>query len=44
MYEFGQMDMTDVRNNIFIGEDIYYDVDERNYIILANQEEGAGAA
>ncbi len=38
LYEFGQMDLTDVRSNVFFGDEIYYDLDERNYLIL---DEGA---
>ncbi|MCR5675649.1 MAG: type IV secretory system conjugative DNA transfer family protein [Lachnospiraceae bacterium] len=34
LYEFGQMDLTDVRSNVFFGDEIYYDLDERNYLIL----------
>ncbi|MCR5674360.1 MAG: type IV secretory system conjugative DNA transfer family protein [Lachnospiraceae bacterium] len=34
LYEFGQMDLTDVRSNVFFGSEIYYDLDERNYIVL----------
>lgn len=39
LYEIGQMDLTDVRANVFFGDDIYYDLDERNYLVL---DEGAG--
>ena len=39
LYEFGQMDLTDVRNNVFFGDDVYYDLDERNYLILDQNEE-----
>ena len=34
LYEFGQMDMTDVRNNVFYSDEFFYDLDERNYLIL----------
>ena len=37
LYEMGQMDLTEVRANAFFGEDVFYDLDERNYLIL---EEG----
>ncbi len=37
LYEFGQMDLTDVRSNVFFGSEIYYDLDERNYIVLDMQ-------
>ena len=39
LYEFGQMDLTDVRSNVFFGSEIYYDLDERNYIVLDMQNE-----
>ncbi len=38
LYEFGTMDMTEVRNNVFYGEEIFYDLDERNYLVLDSQE------
>ena len=47
LYEFGQMDLTDVRSNVFFGSEIYYDLDERNYIILDMQgqvDDGAEGA
>jgi len=34
LYEMGQMDLTDVRANVFFGSDVFYDIDERNYIVL----------
>ncbi len=34
LYEFGQMDLTEVRSNVFFGSEVYYDLDERNYIVL----------
>jgi type IV secretion system protein VirD4 len=39
LYEMGTMDMTEVRSNVFIGDEVYYDIDERNYLILAGDEE-----
>ena len=33
LYKFSQMDLTDVRSNAFFGEDIFYDLEERNYLI-----------
>ncbi len=45
LYEFGQMDLTDVRNNVFYADDIYYDLDERNYLILdegSDEDEDGG--
>ncbi len=45
LYEFGQMDMTEVRNNVFYSEEVYYDLDDRNYLVLdsGDEEEGADA-
>ncbi len=40
LYEIGQMDLTDVRANVFFGDDVFYDLDERNYIILDENKEG----
>lgn len=34
LYEFGTMDMGEVMENAFFGDEIYYDLGERNYIIL----------
>ena len=34
LYETGQMDLTDVRANVFFGDEVYYDLDERNYLVL----------
>ena len=34
LYEIGQMDLSEVRANAFFGDDIYYDLEERNYLIL----------
>lgn len=42
LYEFGTMDMTEVRNNVFYGEEIFYDLDERNYLVLDSEEEEEG--
>ena len=39
LYEMGQMDLTEVRSNVFFGDDVYYDLDERNYLILDEEEE-----
>jgi type IV secretion system protein VirD4 len=41
LYQFGKMDLTDVRSNAFFGEDVYYDLDERNYLMI---EENGGEA
>ena len=39
LYKMGQMDLTEVRSNVFFGDDVYYDLDERNYLILDNPSE-----
>ena len=39
LYEIGQMDLTDVRANVFFGDEIYYDLDERNYLVLDGEGE-----
>ncbi len=39
LYKMGSMDLTDVRMNAFFGDDVYYDLDERNYIIASMQEQ-----
>ena len=41
LYEFGQMDMTEVRNNVFYSEEVYYDLDDRNYLVLDSGDEDA---
>ena len=44
LYEFGTMDMTDVRNNVFYGDEVFYDLEERNYLILDAANEAAQEA
>ena len=39
VYNFGEMDLTEVRKNVFFGEDVYYDLGRRNEIILSEMEE-----
>jgi type IV secretion system protein VirD4 len=34
LYKTGCMDISEIRGHAFYGEDIYYDIDERNYIVL----------
>lgn len=34
LYEFGTMDMGEVMENAFFGDEVYYDLAERNYIVL----------
>ena len=43
MYKFSTMDLTDVRANAFFGDEVFYDLAERNYIVLS-QEEAVPAA
>lgn len=38
LYKFSTMDLSDVRANAFFGEDVYYDLEERNYAIMEEQE------
>ncbi len=35
----GTMDLSEVRMNAFFGDEIYYDLEERNYIIASMEEE-----
>ena len=39
LYKFGFMDLSDVRANAFFGNEVFYDLDERNYRILEEQAE-----
>ena len=39
LYKFSTMDLTDVRSNAFFGDDIFYDLDDRNYLILEAPEQ-----
>ncbi len=39
LYKFGSMDLSDVRANAFFGNEVFYDLDERNYRILEEQAE-----
>lgn len=38
LYEMKTMDLSQVRMNAFFGDEVYYDLDERNYIIASRQE------
>jgi type IV secretion system protein VirD4 len=38
VYKFETMDLTDVRKNVFFGEDVYYDLNTRNEIVLQEME------
>ncbi len=39
LYQMGTMDLSEVRMNAFFGDEIYYDLEERNYIIASMEEE-----
>lgn len=32
------MDLSQVRMNAFFGDEVYYDLEERNYIVASRQE------
>ena len=40
LYQMKMMDQSDIRMNAFFGDDVYYDLEERNYIAesMRNQE------
>lgn len=35
LYQMGTMDLSEVRMNAFFGDEIYYDLEERNYIVAS---------
>ena len=39
LYQMKTMDLSDVRMNAFFGDEVYYDLEERNYIIQKQQQE-----
>ena len=39
LYQMGSMDLAEVRLNAFFGDEVYYDLGERNYIIASREEE-----
>lgn len=41
LYEFGQMNMEEVRSHAFFADEVYYDLEERNAIVLDSEEEDA---
>lgn len=43
LYRMGAMDLTDVRMNAFFGDEVFYDLAERNYLVLRDGEEESGA-
>ena len=34
LYKFGTMDLSDIRSNLFFSEEVYYDLDDRNNIVM----------
>ncbi|MDO5408783.1 MAG: DUF853 family protein [Eubacteriales bacterium] len=42
LYKFSAMDLGEVRANAFFGEDVFYDLDERNYRILEESTQDGG--
>lgn len=42
LYQMGTMDLSEVRMNAFFGDEIYYDLEERNYIMASMEEEQEG--
>ena len=43
LYQMGTMDLTDVRMNAFFGDEVFYDLEERNYIVASMQEDAEEA-
>jgi len=39
LYKMGTMDMSEVQMNAFFGDEVYYDLEERNYIVASMEEE-----
>ena len=39
LYEMGTMDLTEVRSNPFFGDEVFYDLEDRNYLVLETGEE-----
>lgn len=38
LYEMKTMDLSEVRMNAFFGDEVFYDLEERNYIVASQQE------
>lgn len=38
LYQMGTMDLTEVRMNAFFGDEVFYDLGERNYLVLESAE------
>ena len=41
LYKFGTMDLSEVRSNLFFSDEVYYDLDERNQIVLSSDEDSS---
>lgn len=39
LYQMGTMDLSEVRMNAFFGDEVFYDLEERNYIVASMQEQ-----
>jgi type IV secretion system protein VirD4 len=44
LYQTGAMDIAEISENAFFGEDVYYDLAERNYLALDNKESDSGTS
>ena len=44
LYQMGTMDLSEIRMNAFFGDEVFYDLEERNYIVASMQEEDGEAA
>lgn len=42
LYQFGEMDLTDVRSNVFYADRVFYDITRRNKMMLPDRNEEAG--
>ena len=41
LYQFGEMDLTDVRSNVFYADRFFYDITRRNKMMLPQHEQEA---
>ena len=39
LYQFSTIDLTDVQENAFFGDEVFYDLEERNYQVMEEQQE-----
>jgi type IV secretion system protein VirD4 len=39
LYKFGIMDLTEIRSNVFYSDEVYYDLEYRNSLVLKEEEE-----